>query len=130
MKLIVNSIAIALLTYLSAWIGWWQWDFVLIAALVAYLNNANGWSSLLSGILGVGGPWMGYAHWLNYHNQGLLADKMAGVLSLGSGFEMVLLTAAVGGLMGGLGALTGSMLRLNVQPPRRSFKRNRLLRPW
>lgn len=130
MKLIVNIIVIALLSYLSALIGWWEWDFVIIAAIVGYLNNANGWSSFLSGFLGVGGLWMGYAHWLNYHNEGLLADKMAGVLSLGSGFEMVLLTAVVGGLVGAFATLTGSLLRMNVQPPRRSFRRNRLLRPW
>ena len=55
--------------------------------------------------------WMGTAAMVDAQNGGILAGKMALLLSLPNTSTLILLTGALGGLLGGLGALSGQQLR-------------------
>ena len=56
--------------------------------------------------------WALLAELLNGENNGILAARMALVLPLGgSAFMLIFVTAIIGALAGGFGALTGSLLR-------------------
>jgi ABC-type phosphate/phosphonate transport system permease subunit len=123
---------IAGLSYLSGYFGWWTWDFALIAFLVAYFTNANGWSSFLSGFLGIGILWFVLSTLMNGANDGLLAGKVSEILKLPSSMALIIATALIGGLVGGFSALTGSLFRAVINPPKsRRLKVGRTyMRQW
>lgn len=117
MKLLLNILLIVGLSYLSGYFGWWAWDFGVIAFLVAYFTNANGWSTFLSGFFGIGILWFVVSFMINGANGGLLADKVSQVLQLPNSMALVIFTALIGGLVGGFAALTGSLFRAVINPP-------------
>jgi hypothetical protein len=85
--------------------------FVLAAGL-----GRTGGRSFLAGFAGVGLGWAAAAAWLNVGNDGLLAHRVAQLLPLGgSSWALVLVTAIVGGLVGGMAALAGCWLRQALQ---------------
>ena len=71
----------------------------------------------LAGFAGVGLGWLLLAGWLTLQNDGLLAHRMALLLPLGGKpWLLVLVTAVLGGLVGGLAALAGARLRAAFAP--------------
>ncbi|WP_133271341.1 hypothetical protein [Hymenobacter radiodurans] len=56
--------------------------------------------------------WLALASWLNIQNEGHLSHRVAELIPLGgNGWLLVLVTAVLGGLVGGLAALAGVWLR-------------------
>ena len=56
--------------------------------------------------------WGMYAGWLNSANAGILATKMGGLFPVKvTSANFIQITTLMGGLLGGLGAMTGSLLR-------------------
>ncbi|MBP7274328.1 MAG: hypothetical protein KA974_10830 [Saprospiraceae bacterium] len=87
------------------------WSLAIVTAIFAYFfrwSNAKAFGlGLAVGIL----LWSGYASILSYLNQGVLA-KMIGELFGGlSGFQLIIITGWIGGILAGFGALTGSLFR-------------------
>ncbi len=132
MKLLLNILLIGGLSYLSGIFGWWVWDFAVIAFLVAYFTNANGWSSFIAGFLAIGVLWLVVAMMLNIPNEGMLANKVAQMFKLPNASAILIVTALVGALVGGFGALTGSLFRAALVPPKsRRLKHGRtMMRRW
>ena len=95
------------------------WSIVPVALALAFLVGRTGGRAFLGGFFGVGLGWAALAGYLNGQNAGLLAHRVAQLLPLG-GFSvlLVLVTAAVGGLVGGLAALSGCWLRQATRPRR------------
>ena len=130
MRFIINIIIIAGLSYLSGNLGWFEWDFAIIAFLVAYLLNANGWSSFLSGFVAIAVLWYVVASMTNNANDGLLAERIATVISMPSGSALLIISALVGGLVGGFSALTGSLAHLMFSPPLKDLRKKNTWRKW
>ena len=103
------------LTALLAFAGglWFSWWFIAIAAfIIAVLVHQRAWKAFLAGFLGVFILWGAIAWWIDMKNEHVLSKKIAEVLPLGgSSFLLILVTAFIGALVGGLGAMTGSYLR-------------------
>jgi hypothetical protein len=79
---------------------------------VALLVHQHAGKAFLSGFLGVFLLWAGLAWWIDMKNNGVLSAKMAHLLPAGgSPVILILLTAVVGALVAGFGALSGSFLR-------------------
>jgi len=92
------------------------WIVTPICFLLAAGLGRTGGRSFLAGFAGVGLGWAVAAAWLTVGNDGLLAHRVAQLLPLGgSSWALVLLTAVVGGLVGGTAALAGCWLRQAVQ---------------
>ena len=88
------------------------WWFVVIATgLVAAGVGFKTGKSFLVGFLGIAILWGAYAGYLNWGNEGILANRMSHLLSFDNAWLMVGLTALLGGLLGGLAGITGSMGR-------------------
>ncbi|GGF05317.1 hypothetical protein [Hymenobacter cavernae] len=88
------------------------WIVAPISLLLAAGLGRTGGRSFLAGFAGVGLGWAAVATWLNVQNDGLLAHRVAQLLPLGgSSWALVLVTATVGGLVGGMAALAGCWLR-------------------
>lgn len=103
-KFIVGLVAVALLGYLGTLIAWW--GLALIAALVGFAVHEHAGVVFLSGFLG-GALFFGlYAYYLDNANQGQLSAMMTKVLT----FPPFWPTVVLGGVLGGLGMLTGKYM--------------------
>ncbi|TGE26413.1 hypothetical protein [Hymenobacter metallicola] len=99
------------------------WIIMPISFGAAFLLERHGGRAFLAGFNGVGIGWFALAAWHTSNNDGLLAHRVAQLLPLGGhGWALVVLTAVLSGLVGGLGALAGTWLRQAVAPGTRAAK--------
>lgn len=93
------------------------WSAAFIAFLVAIFIYQRPGMAYLAGFLGIFLLWGSLAWWIDAQNDSILSKRMAGLFSLGgSSALLILVTALVGGIIGGLSALSGSFLRKYLQP--------------
>ncbi|WP_143164155.1 hypothetical protein [Hymenobacter daecheongensis] len=87
-------------------------SFVAGAAL-----GRTGGQAFLAGFAGIGMGWLGLAAWQQLHGAARLSHRVAQLLPLGgAGWALVVVTAVVGGLVGGVAALAGCWLRQALVP--------------
>ena len=88
------------------------WSIALVAFFVALLIPQKIAGAFLSGFLGVFILWAILAAWIDSKNGNSLSHKMAEIFKLGgSSILLILVTALIGGLVGGFAAMAGSSLR-------------------
>ena len=87
------------------------WSMAAVAAIIAlffkYKNSASGFAIGFSAAFLL---WCAYAYTLNLENLGLLAAKLGTLFNV-SGNYLPYATGLIGGLLGGFGAMTGSLAR-------------------
>ena len=110
MKFAITTILIALLSFLAGiYLPWW--GFALAAFLVSALIRQRPGTAFLSGFLALFILWAVLAKTMDGPNNSILSVKIAQILPLGgSAVLLILVTALVGALVGGLAALTGSFI--------------------
>lgn len=106
-RFIGQLILVITLSYISQYVLPW-WGPMVGAALATMLIFNKGLSSFFAGFIGLGTLWFYLAYSIDTANQSLLSSKVAALFSLESGFQMVLITALLGAVMGGFSALTGN----------------------
>jgi hypothetical protein len=111
MKFITAVLLTALLAFAGGlWLGWWV--IAIAAFLIAILVHQKAGKAFASGFVGIFLLWGALAWWIDMKNESILSKKIAEVLPLwGSSFLLILVTAIIGGLVAGMGALSGSYLR-------------------
>ncbi len=88
------------------------WSFVVTNFIIALAIPQKPWVAFLTGGLGVGAIWAGLATGMDLANNHLLSTKVANILPLnGSYVLLIVITAFVGFLLGGMSSLTASYLR-------------------
>lgn len=87
------------------------WTLALAASGVALFREASPLKAAASGFLAIFLLWSITAFLLSSANEGILAGRLATLLSLPGGFFSILVTGLVGGIAGGLAALTGNLAR-------------------
>ncbi|GAB2946921.1 hypothetical protein GCM10027048_09910 [Hymenobacter coalescens] len=93
------------------------WNAAVVALLLSLGLARRGGAAFLAGFGGVGLGWLLLAGWLHLQADGRLSHRVAELLPLGgNGWLLVLATALLGGLVGGLAALTGVWLRQALAP--------------
>ena len=111
MKLIIRIILIALVGFFaSSMIGWWA--LIPVAFLISFFLYGNNFASFLSGFLGGGLLWMGYAWKIDTETNQIMSNQLVSILTLSDPILLVLVTGVIGALIGGLGSLSGNNLRL------------------
>ena len=111
MKILVAIILTALLSFVAGlYFPWWSIAIAAFASvLLIPLASAR---AFLAGFLGVFLLWFLLALWIDVKNQHILSKKIAEIFPLGgSSFAIILVTAFIGALVGGLAALSASFLR-------------------
>lgn len=89
---------------------WWSLAVVAFAGGLALAPTGR--AAFGAGFGGAGLSWLLPAMWLAHQNQCLLAHRVAELLPLGgSATALIVVTALVAGLVGGLAALAGRWLR-------------------
>ena len=87
------------------------WSIAVVAALVGFFfKYENSAISFAAGTAAVALLWSGYAVFLNAANANQLAEQIGQLFKVGAGY-LVPITGFVGGLLGGLGAQTGTLAR-------------------
>jgi hypothetical protein len=111
MKFFVSLILTILLSLVaSLYMPWW--GFALVAFLVSAAIHQKPGKAFLCGFTALFLLWGGLAFWMDMKNQSLLSHKVAQVLPLGGNqMLLILVTAFIGALVGGMASLTGSYLR-------------------
>ncbi len=110
MKFVLKMLLIAGLCYLTQlFLPWWVVAFCAFG--VNLFLPTKGFNAFLSGFLGVGLLWLAVASTIDVRTDGLLTDKVAAIMSLSPPFLLVAVTGLIGGLVGGMAALTGTLLR-------------------
>lgn len=110
MKFFLRLILIGILTYsLSFFAPWW---IIVITAFIGGISlPGNSISVFVSGFLGVGIVWMGYAWALDTANESQFSRMIGEVLTIGDPLLLIAATGVIGGVCGGFSAISGSLLR-------------------
>jgi hypothetical protein len=113
MKIILSIVLVGLVTYAVGIYGslpWWS--FVVTNFIIAIALPIKPLQSFIAGALGVGALWAGLALGIDLANNHILSSKVAQILPLGGSYiALIIVTAFVGALLGGLASLTGSFVR-------------------
>ena len=111
-RFLIVILLTGLLVFIAGlYLPWWS---VAIASflVVLFLPMRSG-KAFLAGFIGVFILWALLAWRIDLQNEGILSKRIAGLFHLGgSSFLLVVCTALIGALVGGLGALTASYLRV------------------
>jgi hypothetical protein len=111
MKLFVSILLIALLGFVSGLHLPW-WGIAVAAALVSVLLPLRPGKAFLAGFIAIFLLWGILAWGIDSANGSILSQRIALILPLGgSSTLLILVTALVGGLVGGIAALSGSYLK-------------------
>ena len=110
MKFIFKVILIAAVCYVvELFLPWWT--VALVSFGVNLVLPTKGFNAFLSGFLGVGLLWLGIAWLIDARSGGLLTERVAGIFEFTNPIWMIALTGGIGGMIGGLAGLTGTLFR-------------------
>jgi hypothetical protein len=88
------------------------WSIALAGFIVGLLIPQSSAFAWLSGFSGIFLLWGLLAAWIDYRNLHILSSRLAVLFPLGgNGWALVLLTAVLGGIVGGTASMSGSLLR-------------------
>lgn len=114
MKFITALILTMLLSFAACLFLPW-WSIAISAFIVAVLIPQKPRRAFITGFMGLLLLWGGICSWIDFGNEHLLSKKMALLLPLsGSYVLLIIITALIGALVGGFGALSGSYLRKTI----------------
>jgi hypothetical protein len=107
MKFLIQVIAILIVAFvLELFMPWWSIALAAFAGGYVLKSKAN----FLAGLLGIALLWFIKAVMLDASAAAPLAERVAGIFSLSKPLLM-LVTALIGGLVGGFAAMTGALLK-------------------
>lgn len=113
MKFIISLLLTALLSFTAGlYLPWWT--IAVCAFIVSVLILQQPLRAFLAGFLGVFLLWVIFSLLIDAANNHILSHKIASIFPLGGiPFLLILITGFIGGLVGGMAALSGSYLRYN-----------------
>lgn len=92
---------------------WWG---VLIPTFIIGIWFLNGsFTAFMTGFLGAGFAWFFQSLYVHIGNDGILSGRIAEMMGVGSPWIVLLITFVVGAVAGGVGALTGYLLKVNLK---------------
>jgi hypothetical protein len=109
MKFLVHLIVVLLLSWLlQSFLPWWT--MAIGAFATGLLFQQSGFKSFLSGLLGVGLLWFAMAYYLDMSTDSILSSRVAMIFPTKTVGLLMLVTAFIGGLVGGLASMTGGLI--------------------
>jgi len=83
------------------------WGTVAAGFVAGLCRGRSGWHALGAGLGGVGLVWLLTASYLHYQSAGIMSARVARLMGMPGVLSLLVATAAIGGLVGGLAAATG-----------------------
>lgn len=87
------------------------WIVVVVAAVVSLFTAENAASGFASGFSAIGTLWLITILYLDFSTFSVLTNKMVELFTLPSKGHLIVATVSMGSLLGGMGAMTGALLR-------------------
>lgn len=88
---------------------WWVLSIVCFGTGVWLPSSPH--KAFGAGLVGIGVLWGGLAGYWHWYGQGVMTARMAEMLSIPSAWLLIVLTALLGGCIGGFASLAGFYLR-------------------
>ncbi|MES2734217.1 MAG: hypothetical protein V4714_20890 [Bacteroidota bacterium] len=88
---------------------WWM--IALIPFGLAFWQASASGKAFISGFVGIALGWLGMSLLIHLRTGGILTARVAGIFSLPNSMLLILATVLIGGLVGGLAALSGYYCR-------------------
>ncbi|MEP7377343.1 MAG: hypothetical protein ABI675_28330 [Chitinophagaceae bacterium] len=111
MKFSVALILTALLSFINGLYFSW-WGIAIAAFLIALLVRQKARMAFASAFSALLLLWSGLAWWINIENENILSARIGELLGIGNNpFLLIMITGAIGGLVAGFAAMSGSFLR-------------------
>jgi hypothetical protein len=107
---------ILLLAFISGYILPW-WAACLFAFVAALLLGKNSGQAFWSGFAGLGLAWIALALLKSFPNEHILAARVAATFHLPHWLLLLLVTALIGGIAGGMSSLSGWLLKRLFDKP-------------
>jgi hypothetical protein len=109
-----KSFAFLLILALGAlcWIGLPWWTIVPVGFLVGIIVSQGALANFGTGFSAGSVLWYAAASWLNSANLGVFSNKIGQIFMGLTPVHLLLITAGIGGILAGMGALTGYYFRL------------------
>ena len=109
MKFLSHVLAVLLLSLLlQLFLPWWT--MAIGAFATGLFFNQGGFKSFLAGLLGVGLLWLAMAYYLDSSTGSILSAKVAAIFPTKTVGLLLVMTAFIGGLVGGLASMTGGVI--------------------
>lgn len=111
---ILKIIIIAILSFLITLVLPW-YSFVLVCFVIGYVFSKYEGNNFFAGFIGVGLFWLGYMLFLDFRSQHIFSNQIAQIFSESlekniSNALLMTIASLIGGLLGGLSCLSGSLL--------------------
>ena len=111
MKFITTLILTALLSFVAClYLPWWS--IAIVSFVIAAVIPQHPGKAFIAGFIALFVLWGALSYWISNNNEHLLAHKVSLIIfKMDSPYFLILVTALIGALVAGLGALSGSLLR-------------------
>jgi hypothetical protein len=110
MRFLTHILLIAVISAFAEWVWAW-WMIAVVAFMVMGFTRTRPGMSFLTGFLGVALSWLVIVLWQDVANAHILSTRMAALFGLPGYPLFTVATVFIGGLVGGLSALTASYAR-------------------
>lgn len=118
----IQIVLIILLSALAQLVLPW-WSLAIVAFSVCAWRSTSGGQAFMAGFVGTVLVWLVYALIIHLHTNGIFTSRMGLLLfKSGSAVLPLVVTAILGGLVGGLSGLTGFLTRRSINPAARTPK--------
>ncbi|NBC27840.1 MAG: hypothetical protein GVY08_13330 [Bacteroidetes bacterium] len=92
------------------------WTLLIPAVVLGAALFERSVSAFSIGFLSLFAAWLLQVLYIDIANESVLSGRMADMLGVGQSWLVLLLTALIGGLIGGVGTLLGSQIRQLLRP--------------
>lgn len=108
-----------ILLFFSFWIvtlflPWWT--LLIPAVILGATLFKSAVSAFFTGFLSLFAAWLVQVLYIYIANESILSGRIAEMLGVGQSWIVILITALIGGVIGGMGTLLGTQIRLLLQP--------------
>ncbi len=110
MKFIIITLAIAVVGFGVQLVLPW-WSLALVAFIIGFISNLRFMAAFAAGLLGSGSVWAAYALMLNNANESMLANKIGQLFTIPEPMLLIVISALIAGILGGLAAAGGRGLK-------------------
>lgn len=116
MKFAASTITIAVLSALATWMMPW-WLIAVVAFAVSFTFQLSAGRAFLSGFLGIALFWLVAIVLIDTANEHILSVRMAKLFGLPNYWIFIIINLLVGGLVGGVAAWSGAVMRNTFMRP-------------
>lgn len=106
MNFLIIAILSAVLQIFTPW-----WVIAIVPFVVLAWRPVTSRGAFWAGFAGIAVPWLLYGYYQHFISDGALSDRVAKIFMLPNGILLLLVTAIVGGLVGGFSGLAGYWVR-------------------